>query len=689
MKRLKIVILIVLVPLGLLTIGIGTLHLQAAPAESTIVVDTLVDENDGSCGDGDCSLRDAIEEAHANDTIIFDNGLAGGVIDVSGNGKVIIDKHLTISGTVPITISGNNLVRVFEVAPSSQVTFDSLTISNGNSTVIDCAQGGGFHCGGAIKVLNGAEVTVTNILFSNNTADLGGTIFLFNSQLNVIGSTFISNTGLSGGGIYVNASSTAVVTDSVFMWNSVSDSGGAIDNANGNPLTIYNSLFANNSAKFGGALAGAALTMITVDSSTLRDNTADFGGAIMIGVTDSDLTVLNSTLSGNVAARAGGAIYSQIDGQMLVMNSTITGNSAVGANSMTDGGGAVRMVQAPGFSTFRNSTIVSNTAPNVIDRDGLWLQQGSLSTFNIINAHNGTANCTLDGGTFNGGSFSISDDTSCPGFTVGNPLIKPLADNGGRTLTHALRPGSPAIDGGNNGICPLTDQRGFPRPTDGDGDSSADCDRGAYEAPPWAFSISKSGPTLVAPGQLVTYTLAVTNHLTIPMTNVILTDTLPAGATYVSGGTLIGDVVSWTVPNLAAGTALTRQFMVTTTATITNDDYRVSADGGYSATGSIAVVTQVPVPIEGLQAINSSPTRFGMITTLTATIMAGNFVSYTWDFGDGQMGAGDIVFHMYPDEGVYTATVTAINVVSSVQASTQVTIIPSNFSIYVPVVLKP
>ncbi len=67
------------------------------------------------------------------------------------------------------------------------------------------------------------------------------------------------------------------------------------------------------------------------------------------------------------------------------------------------------------------------------------------------------------------GEGNISDD----------PLLGPLADNGGFTLTYALGEGSPAIDAGSPDFCPATDQRGLPRPADGDGDGEARCDMGA------------------------------------------------------------------------------------------------------------------------------------------------------------------------------------------------------------------
>jgi hypothetical protein len=62
-----------------------------------------------------------------------------------------------------------------------------------------------------------------------------------------------------------------------------------------------------------------------------------------------------------------------------------------------------------------------------------------------------------------------------------DPLLGLLQDNGGATPTQALWPGSPAIDYGDPSRCPVADQRGIVRPADGDGDSSAVCDIGAYE----------------------------------------------------------------------------------------------------------------------------------------------------------------------------------------------------------------
>jgi hypothetical protein len=92
--------------------------------------------------------------------------------------------------------------------------------------------------------------------------------------------------------------------------------------------------------------------------------------------------------------------------------------------------------------------------------------------------------------------------------------------------------------------------------------------------------------------------------------------------------------------------------------------------------------------IAGLAASNDSPTLLGSVTTLTATITAGSNVTYSWGFGDGASGRGDVVLHTYPDVGVYTAMVTASNSVGLVTATTTVTIFGSYRYIYLPVLLK-
>lgn len=129
------------------------------------------------------------------------------------------------------------------------------------------------------------------------------------------------------------------------------------------------------------------------------------------------------------------------------------------------------------------------------------------------------------------------------------------------------------------------------------------------------LSITKQGPSMVQAGSPILYTLAVTNSGNAAAANLVITDTLPVGATYVSGGALNAGVVSWTVPNLAAGATTQVQFTVTAQQSVTNLHYGVTAAGGVSAVGAQSVTTAIanrppntpanPSPADG--AVNVEP----------------------------------------------------------------------------------
>jgi uncharacterized repeat protein (TIGR01451 family) len=109
------------------------------------------------------------------------------------------------------------------------------------------------------------------------------------------------------------------------------------------------------------------------------------------------------------------------------------------------------------------------------------------------------------------------------------PLLGPLGDNGGDTQTHALQPGSPAIDAGS---CtdvagdPITsDQRGIARP------QGPDCDIGAYEAQPTLLLAKNVDDSRPQPGQCINYTIIVENDGAADATDGVISDTLPVGLT--------------------------------------------------------------------------------------------------------------------------------------------------------------
>jgi len=223
-------------------------------------------------------------------------------------------------------------------------------------------------------------------------------------------------------------------------------------------------------------------------SVTLNGNGATYGGGIFNGRddgrNDGTMTVTNSTISGNSATNFGGA-GGGIDnfGTLTVTNSTISGNSAT--NSGRGGGihnsynATLTSVTLSGNNASLGGGILQDTSsPKTLTLRNTIIAKGSLGE-----------NCyVLGSAPIASSGYNLSSDGSCTTYlnqtsdlNITNPNLGPLANNGGSTLTHALLPGSPAIDQipvGTNGCGTFitTDQRGTPRPI------GLRCDIGAYEA---------------------------------------------------------------------------------------------------------------------------------------------------------------------------------------------------------------
>ena len=111
--------------------------------------------------------------------------------------------------------------------------------------------------------------------------------------------------------------------------------------------------------------------------------------------------------------------------------------------------------------------------------------------------------------------------------------------------------------------------------------------------------------------------------------------------------------------------------------------YSLSASGQTVqavTSGAFNIIGSTEEPITGLMAANDSPAILGETTTLTATIISGTNVLYSWDLGDGISATGANISHVYPEVGIFTATVTATNEISTDRADTRVTIIDEAIS---------
>ena len=352
-------------------------------------------------------------------------------------------------------------------------------------------------------------------MIRENTAEVGGGLNSVLGTLNVTDTLIESNhaTGtagnISGGGLALQQTETTLQNVTIRdnegarfgggILNFVSDANASLGDAN---LTIHNSTIEGNEAAQGAGIknqTGTALAdaSVRVTGSTISSNRSTQLGA---GI-HSDagfVLVSHSLIAGNTSGSAGGGVFAQ-NSELRVENSTLSGNRSDGNT-----GGAIRLAGDSGLDPDgtgeSNTTIVSSTiAFNNSGVTGAITSQAGAGTIVSVTSQNsifagntGSKNFGVRSqGTgvtnFISAGHNLSDDDSGNLIAAGdqintNPLLLPLADNGGLTRTHALRLESPAIDAGSNALAVdadgnalATDQRGtgFDRILDGTVDVGA------------------------------------------------------------------------------------------------------------------------------------------------------------------------------------------------------------------------
>ncbi|MEH2173468.1 Calx-beta domain-containing protein [Nostoc sp.] len=291
---------------------------------------TYVVTNTNDSGAG--SLRQAIIDANNDpgiETIVFDTtGIFGDATSDTitlSSGELNITEDVIIQGTGAnkLTISGNNVSRIFSA--SASLSIDGLKITGGNA---------GTNNGGGIY--STSSVILSNSIISNNTTNSNGG-GIYSSSLSISNSTISGNTANTyGGGIY---SSSLSISNSTISGNTANNNGGGIYSSIS--LSISNSTISTNTTKNSGG--GIYTNNAIVSNSTIFGNTADSdnnsqgdgGGIFRSGGT---VSISNSIIAGNIdLGNQGPDVYgSNLNGSAYNLIGKITGKSSGTLGTGTD-----------------------------------------------------------------------------------------------------------------------------------------------------------------------------------------------------------------------------------------------------------------------------------------------------------------------------------------------------------------
>ncbi len=518
-------------------------------------------------------------------------GFGGGIVNTDAGvltiTDTIVDNNINLFGQYGGGIQNSGLLRLVNSSISTNnVNNGSIGTGGGifntgnliveNSVFLENYSG--FRGGG---IANSGVFTVNNSTFSDNSGE-GGGIYNSSYQLSTITMTTFSNNvggGISNEGNLVIAnvflennngsairnSGILTITMGLFTGNSNSSGGGIY---NSGSLAISDSHFEQNIAASEGGGIYSSNGVVTLFNSTLYNNSANYGGGVSNG--EATMHIVGSTLYHNSADVKGGGIYNSRafwPGVLMITNTTLYTNSAPIGGGISNEGGHVYSVNNTVYSNVANSGGGINNAD-----DGL-----VQLTTTIIANH-------LTGGDCGGNAiitsagYNIASDSSCNLIEDGDmpdtdPVLGPLQDNGGATWTHALMPGSPAIDAGHDLACPATDQRGIPRPL------GEHCDIGAYEYSPVLVALddeavtqpnipllldvlandipgTNGDPMLVSVGEPMSGTAVITNTFILYTPDLDFTGTDHFTYTITDGVVTDTAVVTVTVQPLTAPTAV-------------------------------------------------------------------------------------------------------------------------------------
>jgi hypothetical protein len=470
-----------------------------AASPSMAATFTVTNTDDAGAG----SLRQAVNDANnagGDNTIVFDlPGLTQPVIDLKTEG-LFLTSNITIlndrPGDVPVTVRAGApphfLMACFYTGDGRHVLLAGLTISG--------PPGASDNQDSGIKS-SGGYLTLRNCTLTDNNAFLGGALFNEGGEVTLIDCLVTGNRARQGGGLY-NGGGGKLILQHCTISNNSAEEGGGIENSQFADVTLIDCMVSGNLATstFGDSEGGAGIGnggSLAMTNCTLSGNqVAHFGGGAIStagGVTANNCTFVNNK------GELGGAIWDSgstskraalnnctFSGNFMVDPDGITHSSAIYASYLYIKSGTPKL-------TVNNCTFSSGIPGEPASFDGGAILAGGQHT--QVEIANSIFRRTSGGrNIFNGGDSTLisrghnlcNDDASGDGGTgpggllngpgdIRNtdPMLGPLADNGGPTQTFALLPGSPAINAGDDATARSRDQRGYAR--------NGTSDIGAYE----------------------------------------------------------------------------------------------------------------------------------------------------------------------------------------------------------------
>jgi hypothetical protein len=402
------------------------------------------------------------------------------LINSTGNAQIAV----TIDGGSGVTISGNDIYRIFYIGPQGLLRLRNLTVTHayyapsgggavtnrgaligenvkflanatagtlgsaihsvGPLTLTGCEIGsntGGVavYCLSIVATVSGSDFHDNQNTSSNDR--FGGALRIDNALVEITNSSFTNNTAPFGAAIYSNWQMT--IDGSAFTGNkppagAALPQGGAIFSGSAANTTVTDSIFNSNASDDGGAIYVQANSTLNISGSVLTANVSTYGGG---GIeSDGTTTVTACTFATNHSG-AGGGISARQDGTLTIDGSTFAGNTA-----KEHGGGVLSM----NAITATNSTFSGNStgAAGVTDDAGgaIALDQGNATLTNLTcygNASTTGSGLAMTGGIVNltltntvltksarggncsgaiGPSFNLSDDNTC-GFGSGRNKV--------------------------------------------------------------------------------------------------------------------------------------------------------------------------------------------------------------------------------------------------------------------------